>query len=202
MRKRLISAALKIIPNRLQLKALEKAWHFVFANEKIEVGSHVRINLQDFNVSWLVPVTKTEQSQGEQHPLTVSFTLEKLLECRRKSVLQTAIDDGCIHVEGDAAKAQVFKKAVKSVSQPHLDRLVSRCCSFLHIKPEPRIDLATVSVSDIECDEDIDFIRDSAISVQKSDTQQALRLMLVAQQARPNGSHINRKVKEYQAQLR
>ncbi len=48
---------------------------------------------------------------------------------------------------------------------------------------------------------DANLLRDTAIMLEKADPSKALSLMLLAQQARPDGTYINNKVKEYKAQL-
>ncbi len=49
--------------------------------------------------------------------------------------------------------------------------------------------------------DDANLLRDTAIMLEKTDLAKALNLMLLAQKARPDGTYINNKVKEYKIQL-
>ncbi len=48
---------------------------------------------------------------------------------------------------------------------------------------------------------DVDFLRDTAIGLEDTDLEAALRLMLIAQAARPSGPFIGKKVEEYRRRL-
>ncbi|MDB3936090.1 hypothetical protein N9383_05165 [Granulosicoccus sp.] len=59
------------------------------------------------------------------------------------------------------------------------------------------IDFETVQLEDVKGDEDIDRLRDEALRVEKTDLKKSIRLMSIAQEARPDGPLIKAKLQEY-----
>jgi hypothetical protein len=90
-----------------------------------------------------------------------------------------------------------------SLDEYRLDNLSYYLFSFLNIKSKktPRLDIEKVQLSDLQNKLDINFIRDEALRLEKSDLKKALFLMELSHQARPNRVFIKQKVAEYQSRL-
>jgi hypothetical protein len=63
------------------------------------------------------------------------------------------------------------------------------------------INLHAITADQVNSQEAVDLVRDAALSLEKTDLTEALRLMNIAKQKRPSGPVICRKVEEYQTLL-
>lgn len=207
IKKRFLLAAITIVPKRIQQKALVKALSFVLPDTSILTGvKGLTLSIPDLNKSWTFGVSEDgfnsvvpSSLQGELIELTADS--QTLFKCQRKSRLVTSLTDGSVVISASNEKKQQMLTLLASIEQHQLDALVNRCYSFLHIKSQPYLDVNTVTIEDVEHDEDIDYLRDEAIRLEDIDLKLALKVMRVAQQARPKGPLINSKVAQYEQQL-
>ena len=123
-----------------------------------------------------------------------------------KAEIVEALNNEDIKLIGEQGLADVITNNLKTLDEKRLKSLSNHLFSFLNLKSKQPVEPAPLDINNITADDlatpsNIDFIRDEAIKLEQTDLQKALSLMLLAQQARPNGKVINNKVKDYQAKL-
>jgi len=205
MNTKLLGAAIRIVPKRMQSKAIAKALNFIFSDQPLDVeeGTLFHLIVSDIKQQWWLTIDKgvfiplTKEPADRAKLVSVSSELSTLLLLRGKSAIESAIDNGSVIFEGE--QSQEVANTVKVIKQDKIDDLIGRAYSFLKLKQPPRISIHTVTIADIKTAKDVDFLRDEAIRLESNDLELALRLMSIAHQARPEGVIIQQKLKEYRA---
>lgn len=223
MKKKILSASLKLIPNALQYKALIKALNYLFCGQAQLArfaGLSVRLELIDIKRGWefVCDGRSLSQYEGSAVDVVCLFDSGLALELRSKNSVLQAIDDNRIQFVGESAYVAEAKAMLCGLEVSKIEHLVQRFREFLRLKPIENthrdfdeallqratklgIDLDYVTVDHVTNKEAVDLVRDAALALEKTDLPEALRLMEIAKQKRPSGPVISRKVEEYQALL-
>jgi hypothetical protein len=205
--KKILSAAVKIMPNRLQEKAICSALNLLFVNRiALDSVKTVSVRITDLNKQWLINLTANgfcplSSKVTPVNDVQLSTDLATVFASQRRSKLINALKGEAILVTGNDQDKQTFLSAFEAITQPQIDNIVTRGYRFLRMKPPVRIDINEVVFEDVECQQDVDFIRNAAVDVEKTDLPKALRLMEIAHRARPEGPFIRDKVIEYRKLL-
>jgi hypothetical protein len=205
---KIIKAALKIIPNSLQQKAIASAFNVLFVHKaKLPTESkRIKITISEFNKSWFItlnngvfsPLKAEKQSDVD---ICFSADVNTILSLQYKHKLTEALNTGKLSVIANSSNTQQFTDAIHSIQQPHIDHLVTQGYAFLRMNPYGHFKLHTVTIRDIKKPLDIDYLRDEALKLESNNLPLALKLMTLAHQARPEGPFITQKVQEYQLRL-
>jgi predicted Fe-Mo cluster-binding NifX family protein len=207
MNKKILAAALVIIPKKLQQKAIAKAFNFLFADQYKQFSGieTLELRIEDPSKSWLLHLGEKESTpqkgDGEVNVL-VSTTLDTLITCQRKPNLIKALDERLIKIKGSTQDVQRVEEVLRHIEQDKLEHLIDRAYQFLRITRPARLNIHDVTIEDIQTPRDIEFLRDQAIALEQTNIQLALKLMELAHQARPNGPLINKKLKQYRTAVR
>ncbi|WP_417698543.1 hypothetical protein [Psychromonas sp.] len=207
MNKKILSAALTIMPKSIQAKAVAKGLNFLLPLAGDTQQLCIQLELVDLKRSWQVEktvngyTTSSKKRPAAEHDVVIKATLPVVLACKDSRRLRAAVNSGDIELLGCVNGKEQIAKQLLNISQQRLDTLVEQCYKFFKLKPQPRIDISSVTLSDIQLARDVDFIRDEAVRLEKNNLQEALRLMEIAHQARPNGPFIKRKLDEYRQAL-
>lgn len=213
MKKIIISTALKLTPRSFQYKALCRSLDYLFSDSDITnfEGCVIELKVVDIGRCWYVQCNSGvfTPSKIELANLKVSTKLAVALNLSSKNAMLTALQKGSIRFNGEQKLTKSAKNLLMELDDVRLVNLSQGLSSFLKIKSNKknvsvhlaRLNIDTVSLSDLKNDLDVNFIRDEAIKCEKTNLKKALHLMLLAQQARPNGPFISNKVSEYKRLL-
>ncbi|WP_264874450.1 hypothetical protein [Vibrio agarivorans] len=207
MNSRLLNAALMLIPNKLQHKAVAKALNYLLPQRALGLDGTRGINLvvADLKRHWCLVKDEAGFQPSERKTasadIIVTADLDTLIAAQKQTELKKALQEQQITIEASQSDGEAILKALMNVDQSTLDTLIAHCYAFLRLSPKPRINFKTVTLADIQSPKDVELIRDEAIKLEKSNLNEALRLMEIAQQARPNGPMINTKVQQYRQVL-
>jgi predicted lipid carrier protein YhbT len=203
MNTKILGAAIRLVPKKIQSRAIAKALNFIFSEQPLNVneGTVLHLMVSDIKQQWwfttqegeVIPLTKAPVDSSKL--VSVSSELSTLLLLRGKSTIESAIDNGDVIFEGD--QSQVVISNLKAIKQDTIDELIGRAYHFLKHRKPPRLNIHTVTVTDITSAQDVDFLRDEALRLESSDFELAQHLMSIAHQVRPNGVIIQQKMKEY-----
>ncbi|WP_298942612.1 hypothetical protein [uncultured Psychromonas sp.] len=206
MKKIIISTALALTPSSLQSKALCKALNYIFAHHELSKFNHKIINIKvnGLKKSWSVihQSSTFRPIKSREFNLEVSIDFDTAINLQNKEVILAALHKGQINFEGEHELITAMTRVLSNLDDKRLSEISERLFSFLKIKNESKkIDIKTVTLKDLKNKNDVDFIRDAAVKLEKTNLPKALSLMLLAQQARPNGPFINNKVLQYKTLL-
>jgi predicted lipid carrier protein YhbT len=225
MKKAILSTSLKLIPNVIQYKALTKALNYLFRDQPDMArfaGMVVSFKVTDLRTVWTLTCDGYEFSQykKKKHKVDVTCLMRSnvALALYSKQDVLRALEQGDIEFEGEATKMASVEALLSGLDSNKIDNLVDHMRAFLRLKPIDRqqqeqinrlnlrashlgIDLKTVTADQVTSREVVDLIRDAALVFESANTKEALRLMRLAKQGRPNGSVICRKVAEYEQAL-
>ncbi|RBW46955.1 hypothetical protein DS885_05460 [Psychromonas sp. B3M02] len=206
MKKRIISTALALTPSTLQNKAICKALNYIFTQHELSKFNHkiVNIKVNELKKNWTVIYQSSTFSpiKSREFNLEVNLDFDTAINLKDKGSILGALQTGKIKLKGDDELIIAMRGLVSNLDEKRLNEVSERLFSFLRIKNESkRIDIQTVILSDLKNKDDVDFIRDAALKLEKANLPKALSLMLLAQQARPKGPFINKKVLQYKALL-
>ncbi|MCT8985747.1 hypothetical protein [Shewanella phaeophyticola] len=181
------------MPNRLQDKAICSALNLLFVKKiTLDADKTVSVSVNDLNKQWFMRLTAkgftplAQKVVGDNH-IQLSTDLATIFAAQRRSQLINALEREAICVVANNQDKQAFLSAFEAITQPQIDNIVNRGYRFLRMTPPARIDINKVVFDDIECQQDVDFIRDHAVNIEKTDLPKALRLMEIAHKARPEG---------------
>lgn len=210
MKKTLISTALRFVPKTVQYKALCKALNYLFEHHNLSDLNNkvIKLNVSDLKKSWLLTYTEQGFTGTAQRKADIELKTKFAIafKVHNKAEIVGALNNDDIKLIGEPALAGVVKSNLRELDEKRLKSLSNHLFSFLNLKSKQPVEPAPLDINNITADDlvtpsNIDFIRDEAIKLEQTDLQKALSLMLLAQQARPNGKVINNKVKDYQAKL-
>lgn len=210
MKKTLISTALRLVPKSVQYKALCKALNYLFEHHNLNELKNkvVKLNVSDLKKSWLLTYTEQGFTGTTQRKADIELKTKFAVafKVHNKAEIVDALNNEDIKLIGEQGLADVITNNLKALDEKRLKSLSNHLFSFLNLKSKQPVEPAPLDINNITADDlstpsNIDFIRDEAIKLEQTDLQKALSLMLLAQQARPNGKVINNKVKDYQAKL-
>ena len=225
MKKAILSTSLKLIPNVIQYKALTKALNYLFrgqADVSGFAGVIVSFKLTDARRVWTFSCDGQEFSQYKKKKSKVDVTClmrsDIALALHSKEEVIRAITAGDIMFEGEASYIDNIKALLYGLDEAKVENLVDSLRSFLRLKPIVReqslfgdslkkraaalgVDLKTINASQVNNVDTVNLVRDAAITLEKTDLKEALRLMKLAKLARPAGPVICRKVAEYEKRL-
>jgi len=210
MKKTLISTALRFVPKSVQYKALCKALNYLFEHHNLNdlKNKVVRLNVSDLKKSWLLTYTEQGFTGTNQRKADIELKTKFAIafKVHNKAEIVEALNNEDIKLIGEQGLVDVITNNLKAPDEKRLKSLSNHLFSFLKLKYKQPVEPAPLDINNITADDlatpsNIDFIRDEAIKLEQTDLQKALSLMLLAQQARPNGKVINNKVKDYQAKL-
>jgi hypothetical protein len=181
--------------------------NLLFVNKiTLNTPKTVSVSVNDLNKQWFMNLTASgftplAQKVGGNNDIHLSTDLATIFAAQRRSQLINALEREAICVVANNQDKQAFLSAFEAITQPQIDIIVNRGYRFLRMTPPARIDINKVVFDDIECQQDVDFIRDHAVNIEKTDLPKALRLMEIAHKARPEGPFIRDKVIEYRKLL-
>ncbi len=205
---KIIRAALKILPDTLQRKAIAQALNHLFVDKTSLFGDKktLTLSISDLNKQWLVSLSDStfsplEKSASDSSDICLETTYNTILNAQQKSYIIQSLKSGDIAIRANQEDSKRMYSAISAIPQHQIDSLVKGCYTFLRMNPHAHINLKTVTIQDIKKSTDIDYIRDEAIKLESKDLKMALRLMETAHQARPDGPFIKQKVQEYRARL-
>jgi hypothetical protein len=225
MKKAILSTSLKLIPKAMQYKALTKALNYLFREQMDMVrfdGMVVSFKLTDIRRVWSFQYDGREfrQQKNKKSPVDVTCALrsEVALVLHSKQEVIRALEQGDIKLAGEPEYIEAVVSLLLGLQPSKVDSLVNHLRSFLRLKPvdrEPKvfssalqkramdleINLHAITADQVNSQEAVDLVRDAALSLEKTDLTEALRLMNIAKQKRPSGPVICRKVEEYQTLL-
>ncbi|MCQ8890455.1 hypothetical protein NQT72_13170 [Pseudoalteromonas carrageenovora] len=210
MKKTLISTALRFVPKSVQYKALCKALNYLFEHHDLNdlKNKVVKLNVSDLKKSWLLTYTEQGFTGTTQRKADIELKTKFAMafKVHNKAEIVEALNNEDIKLIGEQGLVDVITNNLKALDEKRLKSLSNHLFSFLNLKSKQPVEPAPLDINNITADDlatpyNIDFIRDEAIKLEQTDLQKALSLMLLAQQARPNGKVINNKVKDYQAKL-
>ncbi|AYM85584.1 hypothetical protein [Pseudoalteromonas agarivorans] len=210
MKKTLISTALRLVPKSVQYKALCKALNYLFEHHNLNdlKSKVVKLNVSDLKKSWLLTYTEQGFTGTTQRKADIELKTKFAVafKVHNKAEIVEALNNEDIKLIGEQGLVVVITNNLKALDEKRLKSLSNHLFSFLNLKSKQPVEPAPLDINNITADDlatpsNIDFIRDEAIKLEQTDLQKALSLMLLAQQARPNGKVINNKVKDYQAKL-
>jgi hypothetical protein len=210
MKKTLISTALRFAPKAMQYKALCKALNYLLEHHNLSdlKNKVVKLNVSDLKKSWLLTYTEQGFTGAAQRKADVELKTKFAIafKVHNKTEIVGALNNEDIKLIGEQGLVDVITNNLKALDEKRLKSLSNHLFSFLNLKSKQPVEPAPVDINNITADDlatpsNIDFIRDEAIKLEHTDLQKALSLMLLAQQARPNGKVINNKVKDYAAKL-
>ncbi|WP_112478450.1 hypothetical protein [Vibrio variabilis] len=205
MNRRIFITAIRIVPKRLQSKALGKALNFLFTENPIKVddGTTLAIKLEEIKDPWHFVSEGHKLSAISKAPvcsdISVESNLDTVLSLQTKEELNNAIVNNQISISGHNKAALL--SAISELRQQTMDDLVNSGYRFLRLKQPPRLDIHAVSFADVRNQQDVDFLRDEAIRLENKDIRLALKLMEIAHKARPNGPVISQKVQQYRQKV-
>ncbi|WP_166372402.1 hypothetical protein [Psychromonas sp. SA13A] len=205
MKKTLIATTLRIIPKTLQNKALCKALNYALAKENLSAlqDQIIKLNVNDLKRSWFVTYDGIAfiPTKKRKTTLEIKTKFNTAMQLGNKDVIINALQQGDIELIGEGELVEATHGYLSRLDSDRLDNISSHLFSFLNIKTKPRLDINSVQLNDLKNNADVDFIRDEALKIEKTDLKKALSLMTLAHQARPNGPFIKQKVAEYQNKL-
>lgn len=210
MKKIIISTALRLVPKSVQYKALCKALNHLFEKHNLNELKNcvVKLSVSDLKKSWLLAYSEQGFSDTAKRKADIELKTKfaTALSLHSKDDVDNALNNGDIKLIGEPALVNVIANNLHTLDEKRLKSLSNHLFSFLNLKSKQPVEPAPLDINNITADDlstpsNIDFIRDEAIKLEQTDLQKALSLMLLAQQARPNGKVINNKVKDYQAKL-
>jgi len=207
MKKAIIATTLKFIPKAFQYKALCKALNYIIVGHDISLltGQVIKLTITDLKVSWYVIYHEKHFSLSKnQHVnLEIQTDLKTVTNFQRKNVIVDAIKHNGIQFLGEPQLVDVMQAFLYQINENRLASLSSHLFSFLKLKSSQpiRLDINNVQLSDLKSALDIDFIRDQAVLLEKTDLNKALSLMELAHKARPDGPFITQKVIAYKKAL-
>ncbi len=210
MNLKLLGAAIRIIPKRMQGRALVKALNYILTSQPINLvnNTKLRVAINDLNREWwfvfeneTFSFLSNSPSNGMSNDLAVSMSadIETILLLKDDEAIKYFINKEKLTFDG-AQKGDLIGM-LKGIPQNKIDELIERGYGFLKLKRPPRLDINSVSISDVRTPKDVEFLRDEAIRLENDDLKKALALMEIAFKARPEGPLIRLKVKEYRAKV-
>jgi len=207
MKKAIISSALRLVPKRLQLRALCSALNYICKVQSLQSleGQVIKLNVSDLKKSWFV-ICLDEQFQSvksKKADLEVKTTFAITLKLQDKALLMESITNGDVVLIGEPQLVNEAKRLLSNLEPQRLINLSNHFFKFLKIKSphSPRLDINQVSLSDLKTPADVDFIIGEAIKLESHDLEKSLSLMLLAKNVRPNGQLVVKKVAEYQQKM-
>lgn len=205
MNPRIVQTALVLVPKKLQQKAVSKALNRLLFLQVLPHPRTINIHITDLKKQWWLCTDesgfKPLFSRERQADIRVQITFDTLVSLQDGGQLEQALHSGLLNIEANEPDTEILSQALLSITQEQIYHLIDVGYSFLNIPKKNQIDLKTVTFADIKTEKDIDYIRDASLKLEHFNLQEALRLMEVAQQARPNGPFINNKVAEYRRAL-
>ena len=204
MKKTIIATTLKFIPKSLQNKALCKALNYIcLADLSVFHGQVIKLNVSDLKRSWFVTCNDEGFTATKKRKvnLEIKTKFNTAMKLGNKSSILDALKEGDIQLNGEPHLVEYTDHYLHQLDERRLASLSAHLFSFLKIKVKPRLNIDHVQIDDLKSELDIDFIRDEAFKLEKTDLKKALSLMELAHQARPKGPFITKKVAEYQTIL-
>lgn len=208
MKKTIIATTLRVIPKKLQDKALCKALNYLFSKEDMAElqGAIIKLCISDIKKSWFITYGDHgfEGTHLRKVNLEIKTNLNVAMVLGDKAVIIDALKQGELELVGEDVLVHSMGQYLYSLNEHRLDNLSSQLFSFFNIKAKssPRLDINQVQFADLKSKIDVDFIRDEALRLERTDLKKALFLMELAHQSRPNGPLIIKKVAEYRTRLK
>jgi hypothetical protein len=139
MNPKLLSAALALIPNKLQHIAVAKALNYLFSNSQLFEGSRtVCLKVVDLKRQWSLcnhgGVFQPAESKLEKADIAVEANLDTIIRAQRQAYLIKALKSNEIVIEAKDADKQAMMQALLSLSQHKLEALIEHCYAFLRIR--------------------------------------------------------------------
>tara|TARA_Y100000588_G_scaffold375706_1_gene452412 strand:- start:194 stop:619 length:426 start_codon:yes stop_codon:yes gene_type:complete len=139
MNPKLLSAALALIPNKLQHKAVAKALNYLFSDTSLFEGSRtVNLNVVDLKRQWSLSshggVFQPADNTQEKTDVVVKAKLDTIIKAQKQTNLVAALKAGEIVIEASETDKQVMTKALTSISQHKLEALIEHCYAFLRMR--------------------------------------------------------------------
>lgn len=211
MKKTMLSTALRLIPKSIQYKALCKALNYLTVSHDLNGLNNcvIKLTISDLKKSWFLTYTEekfTETTNKRKANVELKAKYAIALSLHNKAGIINALNNGDITLKGEPTLVDVITNNLQALDKRRLKSLSNHLFSFLNLKSKqpkvpPRLDINNITSADLADPLNVDFIRDEAVRLESTDLKLALKLMLLAQKARPNGKVINNKVKAYQARL-
>lgn len=213
MKKKMISATLKFTPRIFQYKVLCKVLNYICIGHSLIKFENkiIKLTVIELDRSWFVKCEKGHFKYCKSHKATleINIKLDTALNLKSKAVILNALSCGDIKLRGDTSLVAITHHLLTKLDEKRLETISTSLSSFFKLKTtktvisvnHAQLGIEAVQLSDLHNDLDVNFIRDEAIKCEKTNLKKALHLMLLAQQARPNGPFISNKVSEYKRLL-
>ncbi|MCR9672201.1 hypothetical protein NB557_02885 [Vibrio alginolyticus] len=203
---RFIKLALRALPSGKKLdyclRAFNKTSH---AFNQTTRGMTFYLMVSELNESYCVHNNGNAFQPGKldkaSHPdASIQVSLKLLAQPLTKDTLEQNISVNTdSHHLGTCIQKEIVSGFEKLSANNALDNIY-QLLGIRNLKPG-KINIHNVTYQDLRQPEDVDYIRDQAIKLEKTNLSLSLKLMELALQARPNGTLINQKVNQYRQTL-
>ncbi|WP_170962460.1 sulfotransferase family 2 domain-containing protein [Vibrio sp. F13] len=194
--------ALRLIPKKKQYSMLVRAFNYLLdvKNLQAHTGKVLSVTILGGKLTW------TLQFDGMTFvPTTVSpnvsilFSIDDILNLSSVRDLREQISANNIEVIGCMDDQRFILQLVDSLEQLKFAECLRRLHGLLgsNLQPIEKKTLSQLTLSDLSCAQDIDYLRDQAIQSESFNPALAYQLMLLANTARPKGPFIKRKLNQY-----
>lgn len=202
MKKLFTHTALRMIPKKKQDSMICQALNYLLADVDLSnyETSVVSIRIKDTKFAWNLSCNSGVFNPSDNKAsVTISFKLDDIFDFPTRETLKQKIASKEIHIEADKQYEKFALDMLDKIDQIKVTKCARRIRQLTGdklqlIKDKP---LNELSIRDITCQEDIDYIRDQALNCEKTNPALAYQLMMLAHGARPQGPFIKRKVHEY-----
>jgi hypothetical protein len=99
------------------------------------------------------------------------------MQLGNKDIIIDALQQGDIELIWDAELVETTHGYLSHLYSDRLDNISSRLFSFINIKTKTRFDINSVQLSGLKNNADVNFIRDEALKLEKTNLKKALYLM-------------------------
>ncbi len=202
MKKLFAHTALRMIPKKKQDSMISQAMSYLLAD--VDLSSYeaavVSIRVKETKFVWNLRYNAGVFNPTDNEPsVVISFKLDDVFEFPTRETLKQKVTNKEIHIEADKQYEKFALDILEKIDQIKVTKCVRRLRQLTgeklqSVREKP---LSELSIRDIVCQDDIDYIRDHALKHESTNPALAYQLMMLAHGARPQGPFIKRKVQEY-----
>ncbi|MGO3346283.1 MAG: hypothetical protein ACTIM4_13565 [Marinomonas sp.] len=140
MKKKLLAASLKLVPNGIQHKAMAKALNYLFYQQPVLArfaGLSIRLQLMDITQDWTFVCDGRgfSQCKTDKADVVCMFSSDLALELVSVQGIARAIEQGSIEFVGEPEDIDNAKAMLLGIEANRLEKLSQQLRSFLRIKP-------------------------------------------------------------------
>lgn len=217
MKSSLALMALRVIPQKKQQAMLTRVLNYLLNLEYLtqHTGKTFQFQLKESALCWIVMFDGKQFVSSEQDAgatlvdtamadvaiadVIVKVAFEHLLNFPSTEEVKAKVLDGSIELIGEKHDQLLVLELLDSVDQIKVTKCVRRLRRLVGFKVQDIKDksLTELTIRDISCQQDIDYLRDQALELEATEPGLAYQLMKLAHGARPTGPFIKRKLNEY-----